>query len=439
MSKQVMTAAQTSPQAEPRQASATKYVVASLIGNSLEWYDFFLYATASAVVFNVLMFPAGTDPLVGALGAYAGLAVGFVARPLGGVIFGHIGDKVSRKTSLIITLVVMGLASTAMGLLPTYASIGIAAPIILVLLRVAQGIAAGGEWGGAVLLISENSSQKRRGMLAAFSQSGVSLGFVTSALAFYAVKQLPEEQFLTWGWRLPFLFSIVLLIVGLYIRRSLPEETADEAETVAVDNERIPMVEAFRRFPGQMFAAMGMRIAENGGSYIFMTFSVVYGKHVGVDDSLLLLMLAITMTLSFFSFVFFGHLSDVVGRRRVYAFGAVGMIVVAAPFFSLIETGSVPLMLLGFVLALCVCHGAMIGTQPSLFHELFPAEVRYSAISIAHEVASVFAGGIAPMIATALLLKYDSPLPIVIYLIVMCLITLVSVLVSRKYSFEVKG
>lgn len=431
-----MTAAHTPPQAEPRQASTTKYVVASLIGNSLEWYDFFLYATASAVVFNVLMFPAGTDPLVGALGAYVGLAVGFVARPLGGVIFGHIGDKVSRKTSLIITLGVMGLASTAMGLLPTYASIGAAAPIILVLLRVAQGVAAGGEWGGAVLLISENSSQKRRGMLAAFSQSGVSLGFVTSALAFYAVKQLPEEQFLTWGWRLPFLFSIVLLFVGIYIRKGLPDETVDEAESASSDNERIPMIEAFRRFPGQMLTAMGMRIAENGGSYIFMTFSVVYGKHVGVDDSLILLILAITMTLCFFSFVFFGHLSDVLGRRRVYAFGAIGMMIVAAPFFSLLETGSMPLMLLGFVLALGVCHGAMIGTQPSLFHELFPAEVRYSAISIAHEVASVFAGGIAPLIATALLLKFDSPLPIVIYLIGMCLITLVSVVASRKYSEE---
>ena len=273
-------------------------------------------------------------------------------------------------------------------------------------------------------------------MLAAFSQSGVSLGFVTSALAFYAVKQLPEEQFLTWGWRLPFLFSIVLLFVGIYIRKGLPDETVDEAESASSDNERIPMIEAFRRFPGQMLTAMGMRIAENGGSYIFMTFSVVYGKHVGVDDSLILLILAITMTLCFFSFVFFGHLSDVLGRRRVYAFGAIGMMIVAAPFFSLLETGSMPLMLLGFVLALGVCHGAMIGTQPSLFHELFPAEVRYSAISIAHEVASVFAGGIAPLIATALLLKFDSPLPIVIYLIGMCLITLVSVVASRKYSEE---
>lgn len=411
-------------------------VVASLIGNSLEWYDFFLYATASALVFGTLMFPEGTDPLVGTLGAFAGFAVGFAARPIGGLIFGHIGDRVSRKTSLVLTLVIMGVATAAIGMLPTYSQVGILAPALLVFLRIAQGIAAGGEWGGAVLLISENSSTKRRGLLSAFSQSGVCLGFVLSSLAFFLVQLLPEDQFMSWGWRVPFLISIVLLGVGIWIRRSLPDATAAEASE-KTNHPKLPVVEAFRRYPREILVAMGMRFAENGGSYIFLSFSVVYGTHVGVDRGLLLLSVTMSMVFSFFTYLLFGHLSDKIGRRPVYAFGAVAMLLMAFPFFWMLDSHTPAIIVIAFLIANGICHGAMIGTQPSLFHELFPASVRYSAMSMAHEIAAVFAGGLAPMIATALLINYGSSTPVSLYLILMCVITLVAV--GASYRLKSRG
>lgn len=414
--------------ATERPPAAKRYVIASLIGNALEWYDFFLYATASAVVFGTLLFPADIDPLLGTLGAFAGFAVGFAARPLGGIIFGHIGDRVSRKTSLVITLVVMGLSTTAMGLLPTYEHVGIIAPLLLIGFRVAQGIAAGGEWGGAVLLISENSGVKRRGFLSAFSQGGVCLGFVLSSLAFYIVQLLPEEQFMSWGWRIPFLVSVVLLGVGVWIRKRLPEtQEFANASRSEEPTAKLPMLTAFRRYPRELLIAMGLRVAENGGSYIFLSFSVVYGVHVGVDRGLLLLAVTFSMIFSFFSYLLFGYMSDLIGRLPVYAFGAISMAAMAFPYFWMIDSDSPPIVILGFLIANGICHGAMIGTQPSLFHELFPAAIRYSAMSIAHEIAAVFAGGLAPMIATALLLRFDSSTPIAIYLIIMCLITMVAI------------
>lgn len=417
----------TNTKAQPR-----KYIVASLIGNSLEWYDFFLYAVASSVVFGVLFFPEGTDPLLGTLGAFAGFAVGFAARPLGGIIFGHIGDKVSRKTALVLTLIVMGLATAGMGLLPTYSQIGLAAPLLLVLLRVIQGIAAGGEWGGAVLLISENSESKRRGFLSAFSQGGISIGFVLSSLVFFLIQLMPEHHFMAWGWRIPFLISLVLLFVGIWIRTNLPDENRQAAAAKNDENhQKLPMLHAIRTYPKEIVTAMGLRVAENGGSYIFLSFSVVYGVHVGVDQGLLLLGVAISMTFSFFTYLFFGHMSDILGRRKVYGAGSVMMALMAFPFFWMIDSQSSFLVIVAFMIANGICHGAMIGTQPSFFHELFPAEVRYSAMSIAHEVAAVFAGGLAPMIATALLIQFDSATPVALYLIGLCMVTFIAVLASK--------
>lgn len=421
-----------STQATKTAVRPRKYIIASLIGNSLEWYDFFLYAVASSVVFGVLFFPEGTDPLLGTLGAFAGFAVGFAARPLGGIIFGHIGDRVSRKTSLVLTLIIMGLATTGMGLLPTYSQIGLAAPLLLVFLRILQGIAAGGEWGGAVLLISENSDSKRRGFLSAFSQGGISIGFVLSSLVFFLVQLMPEHHFMAWGWRLPFLISLVLLFVGIWIRTNLPDENRPEVDTnVKEKYQKLPMLRALRTYPKEILTAMGLRVAENGGSYIFLSFSVVYGVHIGVDQGLLLLGVAISMTFSFFTYLFFGHLSDIFGRRRVYGAGSVMMALMAFPFFWMIDSQSSFIIIAAFMIANGVCHGAMIGTQPSFFHELFPAEVRYSAMSIAHEIAAVFAGGLAPMIATALLMQFDSATPVALYLIGLSSITFIAVLASK--------
>ena len=404
-----------------------KYVVASLVGNALEWYDFFLYATASAIVFGRLFFPAGTDPLVGTMAAFAGFAVGFAARPLGGIIFGHIGDKLGRKQSLVMTLTIMGISTMLMGLLPTYAQVGVWAPALLIVLRILQGIAAGGEWGGGVLIISENSGNSRRGMLAAFSQGGISLGFVLSSLAFFLVQLMPEPEFLAWGWRLPFLVSIVLLGVGAYIRLKLPESKEFTEVRESRPENRVPALDAIRAHPREILIAMGLRVAENGGSYIFLSFSIVYGVHVGVDKGLLLLAVAVSMLVSFGAYIFFGYLSDRIGRRSVYALGAVGMGVMAFPFFAMIDANTPAVVILAFLIANGVCHGAMIGTQPAFFHELFSAEVRYSGMAIAHEIAAVFAGGVAPMIATALLLNFNSSAPVSLYLIGMVLVTLTAV------------
>jgi MFS family permease len=402
------------------------------VGNALEWYDFFLYATASAVVFGRLFFPADTDPLVGTMAAFAGFAVGFAARPLGGIIFGHIGDRLGRKRSLVLTLSIMGISTALMGLLPTYAQVGLLAPALLIALRILQGIAAGGEWGGGVLLISENASTSRRGMLSAFSQGGISLGFVLSSLAFFLAQLMPEPQFLAWGWRLPFLVSVVLLGVGAYIRFKLPESKEFTETRESRPQHGLAALDALRAHPREILVAMGLRVAENGGSYIFLSFSIVYGVHVGVDKGILLLAVAVSMLVSFGTYIFFGYLSDRIGRRPVYALGAVGMGVMAFPFFAMIDANTPAVVILAFLIANGVCHGAMIGTQPAFFHELFSAEVRYSGMAIAHEVAAVFAGGFAPLIATALLLNFNSSVPVSLYLIGMVLVTLIAVAVSGR-------
>jgi MHS family shikimate/dehydroshikimate transporter-like MFS transporter len=409
-----------------------RYVVASLVGNALEWYDFFLYATASAVVFGSLFFPAGTDPLVGTMAAFAGFAVGFAARPLGGIIFGHIGDRLGRKRSLVLTLSIMGISTALMGLLPTYNQVGMLAPALLIVLRVLQGVAAGGEWGGGVLLISENANTSRRGMLSAFSQGGISLGFVLSSLAFYLAQLMPGPQFMLWGWRLPFIVSVVLLGVGAYIRFKLPESKEFTKTRESRPQHRIAALDALRAHPREILIAMGLRVAENGGSYIFLSFSIVYGVHVGVDKGLLLMAVAVSMLASFGTYIFFGYLSDRIGRRPVYALGAVGMGVMAFPFFALIDSNAPAVVILAFFIANGLCHGAMIGTQPAFFHELFSADVRYSGMAIAHEVAAVFAGGFAPLIATALLLNFNSSVPVSLYLIGMVLVTLIAVAASGR-------
>lgn len=385
-------------------AGIRRNVIASLVGNSLEWYDFFLYATAASIVFGKLFFPAGTDPLVATLGAFAGFAVGFAARPLGGIIFGHVGDKYSRKTSLVLTLTIMAAATFLMGLLPTYAQVGIWAPALMILLRLLQGVAAGGEWGGGVLLISENSSEKRRGFLSAFGQSGVSLGFVLSAAVFYLVQLLPNEQFMSWGWRLPFLLSILIFGVGLFVRFRLPETKEFSELKKEGKDSRAPILKAIRTHPKEILVAMGLRVAENGGSYLILSFSLVYGVHVGVDRGVLLLGVMLSKVFEFCMTLLFGRLDS---KMPV-------------------------LVILAFFIGNGLCHAAMIGTQGAFFHELFSADARYSGMAIAHELAAVFAGGLAPLIATALLIEYNSSVPASLYAIALALITMVALAFSGK-------
>ncbi|CAL9659467.1 MFS transporter [Streptomyces sp. NPDC057837] len=411
--------------------SIRKVALASLAGTALEWYDFFLYGTASALVFGPLFFP-GASSLAGTLASFGTFAVGFAARPLGGIVFGHFGDRLGRKPMLVITLLIMGVATFLIGALPTYEQIGVWAPILLVLLRVLQGIAVGGEWGGGVLMITERAPAGRRGFYSAWSQVGINLGFITSAGVFAAVQTMSDEAFMSWGWRIPFLLGAVPALVGLVIRLKIEETPEFQAVQHEGTKERLPVLHALRTHPRSILIAAGARMAENGGSYIFLVFSLAYGKHIGVDSGLLLTGIIIANVVEAASMVGFGALSDRIGRRPVYMAGAASLVVFAFPFFWLVDTGTPALVWLAFVIALGIGHGAMIGTQPSFFTELFGKSSRYSAISLGHELASVFAGGLSPLIATALLAATDSYWPISLYLIGLGCITLVAVYFARE-------
>ncbi|MFM0624719.1 MFS transporter [Paraburkholderia xenovorans] len=412
--------------------SLRRIVFASVVGNALEWYDFFLYSTAAALVFGALFFPKGTDPLVGTLAAFAGFAVGFAARPFGGVLFGHIGDRYGRKGALVWTLSIMGAATFLIGFLPTYAQVGLWAPALLLVLRLLQGIAAGGEWGGGVLMISESAPPEKRGYYAAWSQIGVGGGFVLSAAVFFLVQMLPKDAFMIWGWRIPFLLSIVIFGVGVYVRSKLPE-SAEFAKAEAAGNKaRMPVLEVIRKHPKEILMAMGLRVAENGGSYIVLAFSLVYGKFIGVPNQIMLAGVIVSMTLELGTMLLWGRLSDRIGRKPVYMIGAAGFVLIAFPFFWLIGTKVPALIWLAFLLGNAVCHGAMIGTQPSLMGELFSTEVRYSGMALGHEIASVFAGGLSPLIATALLAHYHAAWPVALLLIAMGMITVISLLFTHE-------
>lgn len=389
-----------------------KLVIASVLGNALEWYDFFLYGTAAALVFGPLFFPVGGDPMQGTLLAFSGFAVGFLARPLGGIVFGHIGDRYSRKMTLIMTLTLMGATTFIIGLLPVYAQIGIWAPISLITLRFLQGVASGGEWGGGVLMLSENAPASRRGYFTAWSQMGVSGGFVLSAFAFYLVQKLPEEELMSWGWRVPFLLSIVIFLVGVYIRKNIRESKAFTQAKPEAKHEKIPLMVLVREHPKALMQAIALRLPENGASYIFFTFSVVYAKHIGIGTGEIISAVTLAMLVEFFSILFWGALSDRIGLKPVYYIGVIGLLVMAFPFFWLLSTGDYGWIMLAMLLGLPFCHGAMIGTQPCIMSDLFPVRVRYSGLALGHEVGSIFSGGLGPMLAVALLMHFDASWPV---------------------------
>ncbi len=399
-----------------------KLVIASVLGNALEWYDFFLYGTAAALVFGPLFFPVGGDPMQGTLLAFSGFAVGFLARPLGGIVFGHIGDRYSRKMTLIMTLTLMGATTFVIGLLPVYAQIGIWAPISLITLRFLQGVASGGEWGGGVLMLSENAPASRRGYFTAWSQMGVSGGFVLSAFAFYLVQKLPEDDLMSWGWRVPFLLSIVIFLVGVYIRKNIRESKAFSQAKPEAKHEKIPLMVLIREHPKALFQAIALRLPENGASYIFFTFSVVYAKHIGIGTGEIISAVTLAMLVEFFSILFWGALSDRIGLKPVYYIGVIGLLVMAFPFFWLLSTGDYGWIMVAMLLGLPFCHGAMIGTQPCIMSDLFPVRVRYSGLALGHEVGSIFSGGLGPMLAVALLMHFDASWPVSLLLMAYALL-----------------
>ncbi len=416
-----------------------KVAAASFIGTAVEWYDFFLYGTAAALIFNRLFFPS-FDPLMGTLAAFATFAVGFVARPLGGIIFGHFGDKLGRKSMLSATLMIMGLATFAIGLLPTYETIGVWAPILLVLLRILQGFGLGGEWGGAVLMAVEHAPANRRGFYGSWPQMGAPAGLLVANAVFSLFSRLPEEQFVSWGWRVPFLFSVVLIGIGVFIRVSVAEspafraqQAAPKAPQAASAGEKLPILEVLRTYPRQILLAMGARFAENGFFYIVTTFVLTYGtEQLKLDKATMLNGVLAATAVHLVAIPAFGALSDVVGRRPVYLAGAMGCALLAFPFFWLIDTRSTALIVVAITLGI-IAHAAMYGPQASFFSELFGTRVRYSGASLGYQLASVFAGGLSPLTATFLLSQSGGkPWPVSLYMVGLALVTLVSVYLSAE-------
>jgi metabolite-proton symporter len=417
---------------EVQRSSLARVIMSSLIGTTIEWYDFFLYGSAAALVFNKLFFPS-FDPLVGTLLAFATYAVGFVARPLGGIVFGHFGDRIGRKKLLMWSLVMMGLATVLIGLLPGYASIGVWAPIGLIVLRVVQGFAVGGEWGGAVLMAAEHGDAKRRGYWASWPQAGVPLGLLLSAgiLALMAGVQT-NADFLRWGWRVPFLLSAILVIVGWYIRNRVTESPMFEVEIEAEAPPSTPAIDVFRERPRAVLLGAGLRVGENIVYYIVTVFSLTYLVDVAAETrSLALDALLIGAAVQFVAIPLLAMLSDRIGRRAVYAFGGFGSAIFVFLFFPMLASGSDAWIILAIVIAL-VLHASMYAPQAAFIAELFPTRIRYSGVSIAYQLTAIFAGSLAPIIALWLYKDLHSSVPVSIYVAIACAISGVSALLARE-------
>ena len=414
--------------------SLRQVALASFIGTTIEWYDFFLYGTAAALVFDKLFFPS-VSPTIGTLAAFATFGVGFAARPVGGIVFGHFGDRVGRKSMLVISLLIMGLATAAIGILPTYASIGIAAPIALVVLRLAQGLGVGGEWGGAVLMSVEHAPKGKRGLYGSFPQMGVPAGLLLSTLVFaFMQSATTEAAFLSWGWRIPFLFSILLVGVGLFIRMRIMESPAFQQVKDTGTEAPKPIVDVIKTQPRDVLIAMGMRIAENGVFYIFTVFVLAYAEDtLKLGKSTMLTGVAIAAAVGLFTVPLWGSLSDRFGRKPLYMAGAVFSTLFAFPFFMLVDTKETVLVWLAIVLGVNVGHDLMYGPQAAYYSEMFGTRVRYSGASLGYQLASVLSGGFAPLIAAALLAaNNDDPTLVALYMIAVSLITLVATLAAPE-------
>jgi metabolite-proton symporter len=417
-----------------RTQSVRKVAMASFIGTTIEWYDFFLYGTAAALVFDQLFFP-DAEPLVGTLLAFSTYAVGFAARPLGGIVFGHFGDRIGRKSMLVMSLLIMGVATFLIGCLPTHSSIGVLAPILLVVLRFAQGIGVGGEWGGAVLMSVEHAPPGRRGFFGSWPQMGVPAGLLLSTSAFAIVQAVTSEAaFMSWGWRVPFLASAALVAVGLFIRLRIMESPAFQRVKETKTEAPKPIVDVVRKYPREVLVAMGMRVAENGAFYILTVFVLAYGEdELGLSKNTMLTGVIIAAAIGLFTVPLFGALSDRVGRRPLYLAGAVVTTLWAFPLFGLLNTESPILIWLAIVVGVNLGHDLMYGPQAAFFAELFGTRVRYSGASLGYQLASVFAGGFAPLIATALLAAGDgSPTLVAIYVSAMGLISVVATLFASE-------
>jgi MFS transporter, MHS family, shikimate and dehydroshikimate transport protein len=415
----------------PNQAMGS-VVFAGTIGTIIEWYDFLIYGTAAALVFNTLFFPK-FDPVTGTIAALGTYAAGFFARPIGAWIFGHYGDRIGRKTMLIITMIITALGTFAIGLMPTYNQIGVWAPILLITLRILQGIGLGGEWGGASLIVLEHAPAKRRGLYGSLVQVGFPLGVAASSAAFALVSMLPQADFMSWGWRVPFLFSILLLGVGLFVRMRVPETPLFSDIKKRGDIAKTPFLDIVLRQPKTFLLAIGLKISEVSWVYIVTVFVVVYATtQLGLPKSTLLNAIIIGSLIEVFTIPLFGHLSDRVGRRALYFAGTIFTILFAFPLFWLIDTKNVWVIGATIAVALSFGHGTMFGLLSTYLPELFGTKVRYTGASLGFQVAAAIGGGLAPILATSLTSSMGGTAGVSVLLILLALITLTATFYSRE-------
>ncbi len=426
------------PMADPPAAtevtSVRRVVIASLIGTSLEWYDFFIYGTAAALVFNQLFFPS-FEPLVGTLLAFTTYAVGFVSRPLGGIVFGHYGDRLGRKNVLVATLLLMGVATFVIGLLPTYATLGVWAAVLLVVLRFFQGLGLGGEWGGAVLMTLESGKRERRGVNASWPQVGVPIGLLLANGVLSLMGAITSEaDFKSWGWRVPFLLSAVLVFFGIWIRMRIAESPLFRELASRRTEVRMPALDVVQHYPKRVLLAIGARVGVDVAFYTFVLFIATYiATFLKLPRSYALNAVLIAAACQVGAIPIFGALSDRYGRRPIYLFGAIGAALWVFVFFALLDTGSFTLIVLAAVIALLL-HAAMYGPQASFIAEMFPTSVRYSGASMGYQLAGVVGGALAPIVSVALLARYGSALAVSLYVLAMLAVTTLCVLAAPETS-----
>lgn len=419
------------------QKPTIRVLIASLIGSSIEWFDYFLYGTVAALVFNELFFHAD-DPAVGLLLAYASFALAFFIRPIGGIIFSHIGDRIGRKKTLVLTLSLMGGATVLMGLLPTYYSIGTMAPVLLILLRLIQGLGLGGEWGGSLLLAVEYAPKEKRGFFGSIPQMGVTIGMLLGTLALSLMSLLPENAFMTWGWRVPFILSALLVVFGLWIRKGIDETPSFKAAQEKGEIARVPFVETMRTHWKEVLIAIGGKVVETAPFYIFSTFIVSYATaNLGFSRTVTLNAVTIATVITTLLIPVMGRLSDKVGRKPLYVGGTVLMILYAFPYFWLLHQNSKVLLILATVLGLGIIWAPITAVLGTMFSEIFRSNVRYTGISLGYQIGAAVAGGTAPLVATALLRAYNnSYVPVALYIIFTSVISLIAIAAVRDRKDE---
>jgi MHS family shikimate/dehydroshikimate transporter-like MFS transporter len=418
--------------ARPPSPPSMRRVAASvLIGTTIEWYDFILYGSAAALVFGPLFFP-GHDPVAATLLAFSTFAVGFFARPLGGIVLGHFGDRIGRKRMLVLSLTMMGVATFLMGLLPSYESIGVAAPILLVLLRLVQGFGVGGEWGGAVLTAVEFASPSKRGFYGSLPQVGVPAGLFLATLAFFGVAQLPNEALLSWGWRLPFLVSIVLVGVGLYIRFTLADTPVFEQVKESGRAARVPLLDAVRQYPRPILLATGSMISTGAYFYVVNTYALSYAASSRTQDrNAMLIAVLLSALVSAAALPYFGALAQRRGRRAMILVGLLGMTVWIFPTFLAIDSGDVGLLILAYLIG-AVLFSVSYGPQATFITELFDARVRFSAASTSFQLGVLLGGAVAPLIAASLVAATGTSMSVASYVAAVSLLSLVCVVLVTQ-------